>query len=98
VNGFSEGFNPAYRAATWGGAADGARQRYGQEAQFGMDRRQAGRTANVRRAGIQGQARGNQYSLYSGLGDLSNQAYGNYLDRTGGYRNFAFGALSGLMR
>lgn len=95
---FASGFNPSYQGAMWAGAANTARQQYGQNQDFASSQKQAGRASGLRKAGLQGQRMGNQFSLYSGLGDLSNTAYSNYMQNRGGYRDFAIGALSGLMR
>lgn len=95
---FATGFNPSYQGAMWAGAANSARQQYGQNQDYAASQRQSQRQGSLRKAGLQSQAMGNRFSLYSGLGDLSNTAYSNYLQNRGGYRDFAIGALSGLMR
>lgn len=95
---FNAGFSPSYQGAAWSGMANSARQQYGTNQEFGAQQRQSLRDSSLRKGGLRNQSMANQYQLYSGLGQLSNTAYGNQLQRSGGYRDFAIGALSGLMR
>jgi hypothetical protein len=91
-------FQDAYRGRLAAGRATAGQNIYRRNAQYGLNARRADLQTNEMAENQALQNKNRAYSVYGQAGQLATNAYQNQLANSGAFRNFAFGALTGLMR